>query len=354
MAENVLDGITCKTFADDYPRLTARFSGFESALVRSLNMNAVHTGLRFTIVLLTNALFLPTGKRHTTFAHSRFIPLRTGRNIPTRRNHRRAISHLRKRHDEVMRIRHLGRSMHVILAGRLATEQDVLSDGGLKQHGLLADHADVLPQPGEIVLADFRAIDKHSSCLVVVESLQELYAGRFARTRRADDGNCLAVLHVEGEAVEHTHLRSRRVREVNVGELNIANETLAFDARVFITVDARWLEETEAPMYERTMEILAYLVDYTPDDGGSYACLNDGLKERTGLFQTEHTHVNTHEDLQNNIHEFPQLTPHPHREHIANAVVFLAHQLRPIPEAYDQRVDERRRRLQRIPNANME
>ena len=75
-----------------------------------------------------------------------------------------------------MRIGVLGRLNNLLVSCALSAEHNVFFDARAKQDGLLADHADLLPYPFQVVGLDVVAVYQDSSTVRVIEALNELDA----------------------------------------------------------------------------------------------------------------------------------------------------------------------------------
>lgn len=70
-------------------------------------------------------------------------------------------SYVRKVHDEVVSVSLLGGLYDLLLRHVRSAISDVFSDGGGKEDGLLAHHADHLSQVADVKCADIVAINKY-------------------------------------------------------------------------------------------------------------------------------------------------------------------------------------------------
>lgn len=96
---------------------------------------------------------------------------------------------------------------------------DVLRDGPVEEDRFLADDAQLRSQIAQRDRRDVAPVHRHGAGNRVVESLQQLDAGRFAASALANQGDHLARLHDQIQSLQNLHLGPRRVVELDLGEL---------------------------------------------------------------------------------------------------------------------------------------
>ena len=102
-----------------------------------------------------------------------------------------------------MRICHLTRLDDLWLGDVIVAVANVLLDGGLEEHRLLADDADVLTQPLDVVVANVLAVDLHLTGDDVIEALQQLHRGALAAAARSHQRHRLADVHFQVQTLQH-------------------------------------------------------------------------------------------------------------------------------------------------------
>jgi hypothetical protein len=113
------------------------------------------------------------------------------------------------------------------LGGRLRgrrlprTIGDVVVDGGGEEAWLLRHDGHDPPESFEVVLAQVLAVEEHVPRGGLVEALYEREDGALAASAGADGRQRPSGARLEGEILEHLHLRSGRVGEVDVPELDV-------------------------------------------------------------------------------------------------------------------------------------
>ena len=105
--------------------------------------------------------------------------------------------------DEIVRVRVLRGVQDFRARGTVAAECDVVEDGVVKEHGLLRDDGDLIPQIARVDVADVGAADGDFSLLRIVEAQEEVRDGRLSRAAAADERDERAGLHGEAEVVQH-------------------------------------------------------------------------------------------------------------------------------------------------------
>lgn len=138
-----------------------------------------------------------------------------------------------------MRVGILGRPNDVVVSGAVFTEPNILLDRGAEQNGLLGDHADLLPQPFQIVALEITPVDADPAVEWVIEALDEMETRGLAASRAPDKGHGRARIDPIGDVAQNRYVRSRRVVERHRIELDIANELVWLFAAFRRRVD-RW------------------------------------------------------------------------------------------------------------------
>ena len=90
----------------------------------------------------------------------------------------------------------------------------------MKQHGVLHDEADVLPQRSLLQVPEVHAVDSHHAAGGVIEARQQAGDGRLARARGADQRGHLAWVDFEADVAQHDGLGV--VAEADAVELDLA------------------------------------------------------------------------------------------------------------------------------------
>src|SRR5436190_572101 len=103
-------------------------------------------------------------------------------------------------------------------------ERDILAHRARQKHALLHRRADIGPKASRIELADVGAVDHDQPFLGRIEAEDEACDGRFAGSDPAEQGDMLAGLHREAEAVE------RPLGRAGIAEADVSELDLAFDS----------------------------------------------------------------------------------------------------------------------------
>ena len=133
------------------------------------------------------------------------LALATGELNPALSDRRRIAA--RQARDEVVRARRLRRPHDVEVACSRAPVSDVLPDTGRKQHGLLEDDGELVPQVGEAVVAQVHAVEEDGAGRRVVEAGQETHEGRLPGSSRPHDRDARAGRHCERDVVQYRTVR---------------------------------------------------------------------------------------------------------------------------------------------------
>eukprot|EP00966_Prymnesium_polylepis_P069141 1606727-Prymnesium_polylepis.1 len=96
-----------------------------------------------------NALLLPSAQLAAALAHLRVVAAR------------QAI------HDKVVRVRHLGRRLHLLLARALLAVRNVLGDRPNEERRLLPHEPDLRAQPAQVERPEVLAVEHHHAALRV-------------------------------------------------------------------------------------------------------------------------------------------------------------------------------------------
>ena len=124
--------------------------------------------------------------------------------------------------DEVVSVGEACGGLHLLMRRTLATEHDVPANGARKEDWLLRDEADLRAKPLDAQLAYVDAIKCERAGANVVEALEEAHEGALAASRGTRERHRRARLDGELEALVHGHVRTRRVGEVHIAQLDAA------------------------------------------------------------------------------------------------------------------------------------
>ena len=128
------------------------------------------------------------------------------------------VSYIRQVRYEIVNVSLLGGGLD-LLAGddtRAVAVGDILLDGQVEEHRLLAHDAELSAQPVQVELFDVLAVERDRAARRIVEALDELRDRRLAAARAAHKGHALAVLDVESQRLENLGVRPRRIGELDV------------------------------------------------------------------------------------------------------------------------------------------
>ncbi len=106
---------------------------------------------------------------------------------------RRVIT-LRKRVDEMIRIRDLRGLSYIVQARLRPAVSDILADRGVEKHGFLGNDPDQSAQGVKRETADILAVDRDGAPNGIIEAQQQIDERRFPRTARSHERDDLIVL----------------------------------------------------------------------------------------------------------------------------------------------------------------
>ncbi len=132
---------------------------------------------------------------------------------------------LREHRDELVRMRRARRGLDLGQRRVGTAVRDVVRDRVVEEHGVLRDQADVAAQRPQRHVADVEVVDEDGPVGHVVEARQQVDERRLARAAEADDGDDLAGIDPERDAVEHRPPFAVGVGEADVPELDAAHGT---------------------------------------------------------------------------------------------------------------------------------
>lgn len=88
--------------------------------------------------------------------------------------------------------------------------------------------SDIRSEPFQVNLANFNSVDQHVPGAGVVESFNQRNAGRFAAAGLAHERQSLARCDACFEAFEHEQVAASRIRKLDVGEFDVADDFRLF------------------------------------------------------------------------------------------------------------------------------
>jgi hypothetical protein len=104
--------------------------------------------------------------------------------------------------DEGKCVGHLGRTPDLLLSGSQFVITNVISEGSVEEHGLLADHSEFATEVVHIEVFDVDAVDGDRPRLLIVEALQQLHDGGFSAARGTDKGDLLSWFDLDVHVLE--------------------------------------------------------------------------------------------------------------------------------------------------------
>src|SRR5690606_10048590 len=141
----------------------------------------------------------------------------------------RRVEALRHRSYEVLRLRHLERTPHLLFCCFRSSVAQVARHRACEEVRLLRDQTDTLPQRVRLVVTHIDAFDEHSPGSSVEQARDQVDERGLACAGRPDDGDGLT--RTDGEAyVLEDSVRRPRIREADPRELDPAGQRATGDA----------------------------------------------------------------------------------------------------------------------------
>jgi hypothetical protein len=88
--------------------------------------------------------------------------------------------------------------------------------------------SDVSTEPFQVYLSNFNSVDQHVSGAGIVKSFNQRNAGRFSAARLANERQSLARFDACFEAFEHEQIAASRIRKLDIGEFDVADDFRLF------------------------------------------------------------------------------------------------------------------------------
>src|SRR5579863_7207214 len=110
------------------------------------------------------------------------------------------------------------------------TMLDIFADGCGKERRLLRHETDLRSEPLQIQVSDVDAIEAHRTSEGVIEPFDKRDDGRFARSRSTYECCCLACGERNAKVLDDLDVWARRVIEVNIFEVNFANDFVRLES----------------------------------------------------------------------------------------------------------------------------
>ena len=99
---------------------------------------------------------------------------------------------------------------------------DILSDGSVKEDGLLRHDADLSAQPPYVESLEVDGIKREAAIGWVVEALDERHNGALAAAAGSNEGERIALLDCNTQTFEYCHLGTGRIAEDHVLHFNFS------------------------------------------------------------------------------------------------------------------------------------
>jgi hypothetical protein len=128
-----------------------------------------------------------------------------------------------------------------VVGGADETILNVLTDGGGKEYWLLRYETYLGSEPLQIQFTNVDAVQAHGPSEGIIEPLDKRDDSRFARSRSTYECCSLACRERKAEVLNDLNIRARGVVEVNVLEVNFANDLARLEAFLAGRINGRHL-----------------------------------------------------------------------------------------------------------------